>query len=360
VKCSFGVRTCIGLLLVAFASTSDAESLSAVRLNGSTVAPGGLLLTSTPPARNWATDPSIVELDVDEDLYAVGDVHGDYKRLIRSLVAGGIVPEQPEEPSAVRWNAGKAVLVCPGDLINKGDHSLKVIALFRALQKAAAQAGGRVIVSMGNHEAEFLANPKGDKVAEFVEELNDAELQPDDVAAGRDEAGIGQFLRSMPLAVRVNDWFFSHAGNTRGRTLRQLRNEVQDGIDAHGYRLDGTVPALDALLNDRLHPFPWWQQREVEDPATSRARLEGYVRALGVKHLVVGHQNGRVKFSDGTQRERGEMYQKFDGLVFMIDVGMSRAIDRSEGALLRVHGHEPAKATVLYPDGRKERLWPAP
>jgi hypothetical protein len=37
-----------------------------------------------------------------------------------------------------------------------------VTALFRALEKDAARAAGRVIVLMGNHEAEFLADPTDD------------------------------------------------------------------------------------------------------------------------------------------------------------------------------------------------------
>src|SRR5262249_21127484 len=90
--------------------------------------------------------------------------------------------------------------------------------------------------------------------------------------------GLGKFLRSLPLAARVNDWFFAHAGNTRGRTLAQLGSELREGVDAHGYRCAEVVAPLGALLNARLHPYPWWQQSEEEDKDTSKKRLSAWAR----------------------------------------------------------------------------------
>src|SRR5262249_23648586 len=155
------------------------------------------------------------------------------------------------------------------DLIDKWWQSVKVLTLFQALQSAAEKKEGRVIVTMGNHEAEFLVDPESDKVADFAEELHDEGIYPKDVATGSDRLGLGKFLRTLPLAGRVNDWFFAHAGNTRGRTLAQLRSELQEGVDAHGYHCDEVVPPLKALLNARLHPYPWWQESEEEDKKAS-------------------------------------------------------------------------------------------
>jgi hypothetical protein len=309
-------------------------------------------------ARDWKRYPAVVELDTSEDVFALGDVHGDYDRLVALLVAGRIIPEAPASPERVAWGAGKAVLVCTGDLIDKGKHSLKVIALFRALRSAAADAGGRVVVTMGNHEAEFLADPTATKVGEFARELTDHDLRPEGVAAGRDPRGVGLFLRSLPFAARVNDWFFVHAGNTHGRTLKELRSDLEEGVNAQGYK----APVLqdpDSLLEARLHkPRPWWE-RDGDTPADSRARLAKLVQALGVKHLVMGHQPGKVTFSDGTGRHKGQMVQKFDGLIFLIDVGMSAAIDDSEGALLHIQGGRQPRAVAIYPGGKPPvQLWP--
>src|SRR5262249_28569152 len=151
------------------------------------------------------------------------------------------------------------------------------------------------------------------------------------------------FLRHLPFAARVNDWFFAHAGNTHGRTLKQVDADLRRGVDAQGFKA-GVLLDADSLLEARLHPHPWWE-KGTSGAAAARAQLEGYARALGVKHLVLGHQPGRVKFADGSQRKEGVMYAALDGLVFLIDVGMSRAIGYSNGAVLHIHAGRHPRAT---------------
>ena len=81
-------------------------------------------------------------------------------------------------------------------MIDKWNQSLPVLALLRALQSDAHSAGGRVVVLMGNHEAEFLAaGGRNKKAAEFVKELTAKGIQAEDVAKGKDALGVGGFLR---------------------------------------------------------------------------------------------------------------------------------------------------------------------
>jgi len=84
-------------------------------------------------------------------------------------------------------------------------------------------------------------------------------------------------------------------------------------------------------------------------------RLLGYADALGVKHIVFGHQPGTYTFNDGSIREKGTMFQNFHGLVFLIDMGMSRGVDYSHGGLLRINA---TSATEVFADGTQKQLWP--
>lgn len=307
--------------------------------------------------RNWTESPAIIEMDAPPEIFAVGDVHGDYDRLVSLLTAAKLIEKTPTSPGDAVWKGGAALLICTGDLIDKGKHSLKVIALFRRLQTDAAKDGGRVIVTMGNHEAEFLAaGDSDDKAEEFLKELGKHDLDPNIVAAGDDAKGIGSFLRSLPFAVRAGDWFFAHAGNTDGRTLNALRIKLQDDVKEHGFG----APILaddDSLLEARIHPIPWWE-RKGDSPQDSEGRLREYASALGIKHIVMGHQPGKATFSDGTERKKGTMFQKFDGLIFLIDTGMSEAIDYSTGAILHVVlRNGKASTAIIPPDGIPHRLW---
>jgi hypothetical protein len=209
---------------------------------------------------------------------------------------------------------------------------------------------------MGNHEAEFLA--KGGlskKTVDFVKELTARRVRIKDVVAGRDALGVGAYLCNLPFAARINDWFFAHAGNTKGRSLGQLRDDLREGVARKGFAAP-VLSADDSLLEARLHPRPWWE-RATDKEGQGQERLASQVKALGVRHLVIGHQPEKVTFADGTKRSAGKLSEHFDGLIFLIDVGMSRGIGYSTGALLHIHAGKPARASVVFADGKTKTIW---
>ena len=319
-----------------------------------------------------------------KDLYSLGDIHGDYDRLVQVLAVGRLIAAKPSEPGAVQWTGGGATLVITGDMIDKYTQNLPVIALLRALGPRAEQAGGRLIITLGNHEAEFLASGGADKKAvDFHDELTSAGISPAEVARGADAGGIGQWLRNLPVGAKVGGWFFCHAGNTEGRTLAQLADEATKQITEH----DFDIPILigpNSILEARMTPRPWWDWdgsepmlKDVAAPvgapkpskksaATSkmeispgqdpgRGRLEKELQELGVGHLVIGHQPQQIKFPDGSVREAGRIFTEFDGLVYLTDTGMSRGVAGGRGGLLHIYG-DPAPPTVeaVYMDGKIE------
>jgi len=308
------------------------------------------------PARDWKKYPAIAELETTQDIYVLGDVHGDYDRLISLLLSAKLIAADPAKPESIQWNGGKAVLVNTGDMIDKGSQSYPVLVALRALRASADKGGGQVLLLSGNHEAEFIAgNGQNKKSVEFVKELKARNIKPEDVAAGKDEDGIGEMLRTLPFAARVNDWFFAHAGNSHGRALKKLREDLEGGIDKDGFKAD-VLQDPNSLLLARSQPAPWWEQ-EGDKPGTGEERLRGNLKALGVNHLVVGHVPGKVTFADQTSRPSGEVYQKYDGTIFFVDVGMSRAVGYSSGALLHIRGEKHDRASVLDSDGTSRELW---
>src|SRR5690348_4103964 len=96
-------------------------------------------------ARDWSRYPAVLRLTTGEDIYAVGDVHGDYERLADLLAINHLIAAAPPEPDRVQWTAGHAVVVCTGDLIDRWTNGIAVIRFFRALQREARAAGGDVV-----------------------------------------------------------------------------------------------------------------------------------------------------------------------------------------------------------------------
>ena len=284
--------------------------------------------------RDFAANPTVVEQPDFDRLVAVSDVHGGYDRLVALVLGNGLIASTPTSPASVTWAGGDATLVVTGDLIDKGAQSVEVIDFLRALEPSAALAGGRVIVTLGNHEAEFLADPYNGKADTFDRELSAGGLDPCSVATTEPR---GVWLRARPFAARVGEWFFSHAGQTAGLDIQGLEAALEDGLAGNSFG-DPEIIGSDSILESRA----WW------DASPDVARTNA--AALGVAHVVFGHTPDALGPS-------GAIATSQEGLLFRIDVGMSPAVNDSSGALLLVtHDAGGDVAVELRPDGSSRPL----
>jgi Calcineurin-like phosphoesterase len=289
--------------------------------------------------RDWNRFPAIVERNTQAQIIALGDVHGGFERLVNLLSIAGLIKPDAQTPHGYSWNGGNRLLVSVGDLIDKGDQSIEVLDLMMKLESQAAAQGGEVIVTLGNHEVEFLANPENKKAREFAAELQSKGIDPDSLP--QSEKPYGEWLMNRPLAARVNDWFFSHAGNTSGKTLDELAESFRHEVSQGNWGSDFLI-GDDSLLESEK----WWKRKG--DPAKL---LDGYLSALNVRHIVFGHDPSAF-------HDKGKIGEEEDGRIFLIDVGMSPAIDYSKGALLLIEtARGTVQATTLDADGAKNDLW---
>lgn len=280
-------------------------------------------------------------MDGASEIYVLSDVHGDVDALKKLLGNAHVI-------AGTNWNAGSAVMVVVGDMIDKGPDAPDVVRFFSTLQGQAEAAGGRVIVTMGNHEAEFLANPTNAKVESsdgFDPELNAIGLSPAQTAAGSDDIGV--FLHDLPIAARVDDWFFVHAGNTNGTALADLETGFETGIDANGFA--SLTIDTSALETHTSSDGPqWWDA--THDPTTL---LTQWTAALNANHLVMGHEPADFAFADGAKRNRDEMMAAYGAHVFFVDTGLSVGVDGTGGAILHIEGvkTDAVRWEEIHPDG---------
>jgi hypothetical protein len=325
----------------------------------------------------WKPDPAIVQLDTSEEIFAIGDPHGDPNRLATVLAAAGLIeqmslvtcPKRLNGPPTVTWKGGQKVLVITGDLIDKGCDSVGVIMLVRALQSDAATKGGRVIVTLGNHEAEFFNAPGDDpKTKDFNEQLKTWKLKPGDVGDCKDSLGLGEFLCGLPIAARVNDWFFSHAGNGGGKTIEDISKlGIQELV------ADDSI--LEARLNKKgLGGKPWFYAGHCQtEPKELLARYAAALKTTEpkVRHLVQGHQYEDVYFytpktaachkEASPTRDVGQFFQRY-GLLFLIDTGMSigiKELKKSGGGALHIvgSGNDEKVGVICAKGGGEVPLW---
>jgi hypothetical protein len=200
---------------------------------------------------------------------------------------------------------------------------------------------GTVIVTLGNHEAEFFADPTNSKAESsdgIDSELSKHGIDLVGVASGMDAHGL--WLRQQPFAARLGDWFFSHAGYTHGRSLDELDRTLRAAFDHDDFR-DNEFTGGDSILEAR----DWYQ-----DPASVAAATQ----ALGVHHVVFGHDPHALG-------PHGAIATAHSGALLRIDCGMSPDVDYSQGALLRIRRDGTDQvAEQLDAAGSTTELWRGP
>jgi hypothetical protein len=334
---------------------------------------------------------------------AFADVHGAYEELTALLRSAGVVNAD------LHWSGGRTHLVSVGDLLDRGADSRKVMDLLMRLQREASAAGGRVHVALGNHEA---MNVLGDlryvdagEYAAYVADEDPAERasaragflarQPGTTAADFErlfppgyfghrnmlgpDGRYGQWLLSLPVAVKVNDTVYMHGGPSsllHGRSLAQLdrdyRAALHDYLAAHAElrragllqfedeyarRADAAAARLAALppgdaataLAPLLQRFrtaddnpllgrsgPNWYRGAASCNECSEADvLRPWLAAVGAQRVVLGH----------TVARNGTVVSRFDGAVVKLDAGMNRAVYKGHPAALI---SDAAGPRVLY------------
>ncbi|KAI0058684.1 Metallo-dependent phosphatase [Artomyces pyxidatus] len=79
-------------------------------------------------------------------IVAVGDLHGDIGNAQKVLEMAGVVR------SDGTWSGNVDVFVQTGDIIDRGDDTIKLFSWMEDLRVQAEYAGGRVLSHLGNHE----------------------------------------------------------------------------------------------------------------------------------------------------------------------------------------------------------------
>ena len=185
----------------------------------------------------------------DQEIVVIGEVQGAANTVASFLEHLDLID------SDHHWSGGDTILIQTGDLIDDGEHVRAALDLFMRLQEEAAATGGRVIVLMGNHEAlnilgelrdvnpmayQSFAGPDSESrqrqvwedwsawrkqqanaVGEAFEVDGEAELQwfaahppgwVEYVESMGPDGVYGAWLRSLPVAVEINDVLFVHGG----------------------------------------------------------------------------------------------------------------------------------------------------
>jgi len=259
---------------------------------------------------------------------AIGDLHGDLEHGLAALRLAGLIDARD------RWAGGNTVLVQTGDFTDRGPDTKALIDLLRRLGDEAREAGGQVVVLLGNHE---VMNLHGDW----------RYVHPDDVASfgGTQprmasfalDGEYGRWLASLDAVTVQGDAVFVH-----GRLPPDWAAKGVSALNAEVHK--ALVAARGEVLGEA---GPLWYRGFVADPETRAcAALGESLQHLNVRRMVVGHTTSRD----------GKIHVRCGGRLHAIDVGISSAYGGNLAAWELTEGD----ARALYPSGPVNLEDPAP
>ncbi len=247
--------------------------------------------------------------------YIIGDVHGQYEKLVALLRSENLITPQLD------WAMGDATLCFMGDYFDRGPNGVGVVEFIIHLQQQASQQGGIVHALLGNHEVAFLAAYRfGDhrQSKPFFTNWLDMGGVMDDMQHITPEQI--HWLSHLPAMLLVDNRLLIHADSSIYTAYGASVEEVNNNI-THLLNSDDDVQWHKLLRQFRQRyeflPFNWHGEKQPQ----GLARAQAFLTIYGGVQIVHGHLPV-FRLTNQAPEEVTEPYIYADGLCVDVDPGM--------------------------------------
>jgi len=254
----------------------------------------------------WGNTPKEVKQLVyngDFKIGAVSDIHGQFDTFIKLLKNNGVIDQQE------KWSFGNGHFVVAGDMFDRGPQVTEVLWFLYDLEKQAEQKGGKLHVLLGNHDVMVLngnlrsIHPKYTEIAKILE-------TPFNVLFNKGTV-LGDWLRTRPVLVKLNDILFTHGGLhpdlvTKGLSMNEINVEFKQQL------VESELAEKRNKLGDFLHRHngPIYYRGYFQGELATDEQIDELLKHFNISNIVVGH----------TTHKQIEMH--YDGRVIVIDANM--------------------------------------
>ena len=239
-----------------------------------------------------------------DQIFAVGDVHGEYEPLIKLLKNAHIVDEK------LNWNFNKGHLIFMGDVLDRGDKSTETLWLIYKLEQQANKDGGRVHFLLGNHEVMAFFNDKRYLASKYLYFFHHFHI--DNNYLFNKKTVLGEWLRKRPTLLKINDNIFVHAGISP--TMQKLYytpdhiNELAISL-IENYKPYNNLPVFNTFIGLQ---GPYWYRGYVK-------HMTGYdlINQDQVNEILKFYRSSRIIHAHTGVKS---IKSSFDGKIFNVHV----------------------------------------
>jgi hypothetical protein len=219
----------------------------------------------------------------DGSIAIMADLHGEYNNYIRLLKNTGIIDRD------LNWSFGDGHLVILGDIFDRGSMVTEILWHLYGLEIQASAAGGKVHILLGNHEFLILT---GD--CKFI---NNKYIQVEQITGKTysdlflSNSVLGNWLRKMPVIVRINNILFTHAGISNEMVRRKIDKDQMNRIFSNhltkgiAWEPDTTEKSMIDLQVGHILSYRGY----FADMQFSENKLDSILSFYGVDRIIVGH-----------------------------------------------------------------------
>lgn len=276
----------------------------------------------------WNTTPKEVkklEYTGNFKIGAVSDIHGQHDTFIKLLRNNGVINKKN------KWTFGNGHFIVAGDMFDKGSQVTEVLWFLYDLEKQAEEKGGKLHVLLGNHDVMVLngnlrsVHPKYKEVGKILEKPFNTLFKKGTV--------LGDWLRTRPVVLKVNDILFTHGGLhpeliTKGLSMKDINSQFKQQL------VESELSEKRNELGNYLHRGngPIYYRGYFQGKIATTKQIDDLLAYFNIKNIVVGHTTHR------------NIETRYSGKVIAIDANMKSG---NAGEILFWESGEFVRGTLL-------------
>lgn len=255
--------------------------------------------------KSMSTETKILEYKGDFTVAASSDFHGQYDLMIKLLKNNHIID------SDNNWTFGNGHFVITGDVFDRGTKVTEILWFLYDLERQAESAGGKLHLTLGNHEVMILNGnlkylaPKYRSVAQKLNKPYEALFNKDSI--------LGNWLRSKPVLIKVNNMLFAHGGfhpqlARDNLSIKDINHSFKTNL------VESELKAPRQGLGKYLHKTngPIWYRgyfakERGKDNGATLSEINLLLKHFDVKNIIIGHTSQK------------QIETRFNGKVIAID-----------------------------------------
>ncbi len=259
-----------------------------------------------------------------DSLYVVGDVHGEYDRVLGLLRNAGLIDAEGQ------WVGGRSHVVFLGDIFDRGADVTRTFWFLYALERQAREAGGGAHVVLGNHETMVFTHDLRyvSRKEQLIADLHGASY-PElfDIR----HSVLGRWLAGRPVLMRVDGVLLAHGGVVPGSYPRSVE-AVNDSMRTY-------------MSEDLFYRWADSTLALVTDSAAAERVADQYTNVIIMDADAFARRSGFIFEEESILWFRG--YVESDALTAALD-----AVLDEFGAEIHVVAHTPVSTLESRYDGK--------